>query len=156
MLFVGAVQISLGWAWHTVHRARLHWSLKREGALLAAAVVAIVGAVDMARKLTAEKPAGPLGGPAAAVTAMATPVVTETRPLEILPAGDVATVDATPSPELDAGPKVDLIAGKILERMGDDVQTGALGETQRRKATKPLVAKKAVPRKSNQDGAEAN
>ena len=31
MLLVSAVQIAIGWAWHTAHRARLHWTLEARG-----------------------------------------------------------------------------------------------------------------------------
>jgi len=51
MLVVSAVHIVVGWVWHTAYRARWHWCLKREGALLAAAAVAAFGAVDSARSM---------------------------------------------------------------------------------------------------------
>ena len=36
MLLASAVDITIGWVWHTAYRARWHWKLKREGALIAA------------------------------------------------------------------------------------------------------------------------
>jgi len=51
MLVTSSVDVAVGWVWHTAYRARWHWKLKREGALIAAAVVALFGAVDTARTL---------------------------------------------------------------------------------------------------------
>ena len=81
MLLVGAVDIALGWAWHTAHRARLHWSLKREGALVAAALVALVGAVETARSLHhGAVGAAPPSTRSRAPLAAATPPAAEQRP----------------------------------------------------------------------------
>lgn len=150
MLLASAVHISLGWAWHTIHRARLHWSWKREGALVAAATIALIGAVDTARTLGSDRTTAPVSRPAAALTAMSTPVVTETTPLEILPAAEIATVAAVPSPGPDPAPKVDLIAGKILERLGDDAPTASIPDAPKHKPVKGTPARKHKP--AQQDG----
>ena len=130
MVFVSAVQIGLGFVWHVGYRAKRHWSLKREGALTAAAVVALLGAVDLTMSAAPEAPVARAAPPdtdasAPVHTAAATPVVTEAaRPIQILPgAWPVDTVAAAPSP---AAEPVDLIGAKISERLGEEIATGTI------------------------------
>jgi hypothetical protein len=127
MVLVGAVQIVLGWVWHIAYRARRHWSLKREGALCAAAFVAVLGVVDVARSPKVEPPASRTAS-APAHTALATPVVTEAaKPIEILPATPlVETTPALPSPDIERTAETDPIGAKILERLGDTIATGSI------------------------------
>jgi hypothetical protein len=129
MVLVGAVQIALGWVWHTVYRARHHWTLRREGALSAAAAVAAFGLLQVAMGMGQSKideriPAEAAAPPA--LTAEATPPAAEaTRPLEIMPAAaPIETVAAAPSPAPEL--REDLIAQKIMERLGDDIPTASL------------------------------
>jgi len=146
MLLVSAVQIVLGWAWHVGFRARPHWSLRREGALAAAALAALAGAYD----LTHGRQAGPAAsGPLArgdrfvattpAATAPATPVITEAaRPMEIEPTADasepqsVETIPAAPSPQLAEKQASDPIGDKILERLGDGGATASVPTKQKK------------------------
>lgn len=80
MLVASAVDITVGWLWHTAYRARRHWKLKREGALVAAGFVAFVGAIDAARSIHA-MPAGPAHTAAAVAPApAAAPVVAALAP----------------------------------------------------------------------------
>lgn len=171
MLFVGAVDIALGWAWHTAYRARLHWKLRREGALAAAAVVALIGVVDNVRSYR-----HPIVQPvttteaAPAFTASATPTTTVVeRPVEILPAAEpaapasiaepaapalistpVETVAAVPSPVPSMAD--DPIGAKIMERLGDEVATGSLDDAETPTVVKPKATKPAAKRKPNQAG----
>jgi hypothetical protein len=127
MLFVSAVNVALGWGWHIAYRARHHWSLKREGALVAAAAVALFGAVDAMRPAQGPQEPNPVIAPTAALTASATPVVTEARPIEIKPADQpLDTVAAAQSPAVPPMPEDDPIGQKILERLGDPIETGSI------------------------------
>lgn len=167
MLLVGAVDIALGWAWHTVYRAKHHWSLKREGALAAAALVALFGAAETIRTLQQSGPvapaaaktlAGPSAEPSAEPVALATPAAVETPPAltadatpttaavpmpeEITPSPEpVATIAAAVSPEPVDNP--DPIGAKIMERLGDEVATGSLDAPPEAAPAKP----KAKPAK---------
>ncbi|MDQ0469020.1 hypothetical protein [Labrys wisconsinensis] len=136
MLFVSAVNVALGWGWHIAYRAKHHWSLKREGALIAAAAVALIGTVDALR--SAHRPqdhgapamSSPILAPTAALTDSATPVVTAAQPLEIQPTDQAPeTVAATQPPAVPPMPAAsadDAIGQKILERLGDPVATGSI------------------------------
>src|SRR3954467_1034283 len=139
MVLVSAVHIALGWAWHIGYRAKHHWSLKREGALAAAALVAILGAIDLSRGHHGAPPESPVAAKSdryavtttPAATAVATPVVTEaTRPIQIMPSlaeaapAEIDTVPASPSPEL--AQSSDPIGDKILERLGDEPATASV------------------------------
>lgn len=88
MLVASAVDIAVGWLWHTAYRARWHWKLKREGALIAAGFVALVGAVDTARSLHSTLPTTP--AETATLTtptpAAAQPVVASVAPTAVAPA----------------------------------------------------------------------
>jgi hypothetical protein len=173
MLLVGAVDIALGWAWHTAYRARHHWTLKREGALAAAALVALMGAVETMRsfktvgvgtstlvepalRLTAEaSPSATESQPA--VTADATaPVAVAAQPEEIMPADDaVQTVAAVSSPA--AVEAQDPIGAKIMERLGDDTATGSVETTPgavAAAASKPARVKPTKPTKRKVGGAD--
>ncbi|MGO4338384.1 hypothetical protein AB4037_26040 [Labrys sp. KB_33_2] len=161
MLVASAVDITVGWLWHTAYRARHHWKLKREGALVAAGFVAFVGAIDAARSIHAT-PA--VSAAAAAVTVPApvtAPVIANLAPAPAapLPAANAnsmqAAADPTVAPQfpiiqdqtgsidqadpietiLPMDPEAqrdDPIARKINERFGD--------------ATEAPVVKKPKPR----------
>ncbi|MGH6754432.1 MAG: hypothetical protein ACREDP_19940 [Bradyrhizobium sp.] len=129
MLFVSAVNVALGWGWHIAYRARHHWSLKREGALVAAATVALIGAVDTVHSARSPKEPGSIVAPSAALTASATPVVTESQPIEIKPAAAdpaIETVAAAQAPAVPPMPADDPIADKINERLGEPTATGSI------------------------------
>jgi len=145
MLLVNAVQIAIGWAWHTAYRARHHWTAKREGALIAAAAVALIGLGDTIR--TISKGDGPAPSPAAAITALATPVVTEVTPLEIRPPEGVETVEASPSPPLEDVAGADPIGAKIMERLGDASATGSIDDPPVAIAPTPKKPKAKAPKK---------
>jgi hypothetical protein len=165
MLLVGAVDIAIGWAWHTVHQVRHHWRLKREGALAAAALVALVGTVETLRHgghgalpeaqrtTVAVKVAVP-NAEIPAVTAQATPpAAVEQAPTT--PAVDpVETVAALPSPE-PAADEADPIGAKIMERLGDDVATGSLGDDPEPPAAEAYVAPEPAPAKPHRHKAGA-
>jgi hypothetical protein len=130
MVLVSAVQIGLGFVWHVGYRARRHWSLKREGALAAAAGVMLLGAADLTVSALSEAPHAAVARPGAVAsapvhTAVATPVITEAaRPIQILPAtASVDTVAAAPSPSAES---TDLIGAKITERLGEEIATGTI------------------------------
>jgi len=169
MLVVSAVHIVVGWVWHTAYRARWHWRLKREGALLAAAAVAAFGAVDSARSMmrSLSAPQAVIASTAPAVTASATPVVTEPKVVEVAPAPTpfaafpsepIQTTAAVSSPDLDnvapedrLPPEADdPIAAKINERLGDPATTASIPVAKPKpkpvKVVKP-VAVKPVPQK---------
>ncbi len=89
MLLASAVDITIGWLWHTAYRARWHWKLKREGALVAAGFVAFIGAVDTARSLhssTATTPAETAALTPVAPTVAPAPVVASAMPATMAPA----------------------------------------------------------------------
>lgn len=150
MLLVSAVQIAIGWAWHTAHRARLHWTLKREGALIAAAAIAMIGGVETIRSASHGKGApAPIVSPA--LTAMATPVFTEETPLEVLPPGSIETIEAVPSPPVvEPLAAADPIAGKIMERLGEPA-TGSVGDEPVKKIKAKPAKKTRKPVKPSAD-----
>jgi hypothetical protein len=126
MLLASAVDITIGWVWHTAYRARWHWKLKREGALIAAGVVALVGAIDTARSLH--------GGPHTAspdIAALTAPVVATATPAA---APVVATVTAPARGAQGATPKP--AAGGVLGAQAPDApqfpiiqdQTGSIDQ----------------------------
>jgi len=145
MLVVSAVHVAVGWVWHTAYRIRWHWRLKREGALMAAAAVVAFGAVDGARSMMKMQngPQAFVASTTEAVTAPATPVLTEPKVVAVAPAVEpvapepvspIQTVAAAASPDLDnvapedqlpPGPD-DPIAAKIKERLGDPVSTASI------------------------------
>ncbi len=84
MLVASAVDITVGWLWHTAYRARRHWKLKREGALVAAGFVAFVGAIDATRAIHAT-PAAPAATAALATPAPAAPVIANLAPAPTAP-----------------------------------------------------------------------
>lgn len=145
MLLVGAVHIALGWAWHIVYRARHTWRLKREGALAAAAFVALLGAVEALRgghasgapqpepTTIAIKTPEPDGAPA--VTAQATTPAAIEQAVTTPQADPVETIAALPSPEPEAHD--DPIGAKIMERLGEDVATGSLADDPEPQPVKP-------------------
>lgn len=95
MLLVSAVDVALGWATHTFYMARHHWTLRREGALGAAALVALIGVVDTARlHHGADQPASTV----LAVTASVAPddVAPASLPTAALPAQAPAPAAAPP------------------------------------------------------------
>jgi len=162
MLVVSAVHIVGGWIWHTAYRARWHWKLKREGALMAAAAVVAFGAVDSARSMmdVRRAPDSFVALATKPVTASATPVVTEARVVEIQPSvlpvaapgvEPVQTVASSQSPSLDnvapedqLPPEIDdPIAAKIVERLGDPAATASIAD-QHAVKPKPVRAIKPV------------
>jgi hypothetical protein len=149
MLLVSAVHIALGWIWHTSHRVRHHWTLRREGALVAAAAVALIGTIDMLRGARHSDPNAGRHRPTATLTATATPAVTESTPLEIKPAEPPATVAALPSPPAD-GAAADTIGQKIMERLGDEPATASIAPQQ--PAADPIPARPPVARKTPRKG----
>jgi hypothetical protein len=154
MLLVGAVHIALGWAWHIAYRARHTWRLKREGALAAAALVALVGAVETLRTHHASVAPGPEpttvavktpepdAGPA--FTAQATTPASVDEAATTPAAEPVETIAALPSPEPQT--RDDPIGAKIMERLGEDVATGALADDPEPEPAKPH--KRKAPAKS--------
>ena len=168
MLLVGAVDIALGWAWHTVYRARLHWSVKREGALAAATLVALIGAFETVRTRHSPSLSPAIEDQAApAITATATPTTVEpAQPAQMLPpVAPVETVEALPSPvpvetmpalpspspaEFATAPaeSSDPIGDKIMERLGDDVATGSVEPAVEPAAIKPAAPKASKKRKT--------
>jgi hypothetical protein len=157
MLLVSAVQIAIGWAWHTAHRARLHWTLKREGSLIAAVAVALIGAADTIRSSGQKEAVSTQASPPRTAAAMSRPVFTEAKPIEIRPEA-VDTIEAVPSPPIVDVAEADPIGEKIMERLGDKVETGSIegAEPEPPRATKrkPRAIKKDVQRKAT--GRSAN
>lgn len=109
MLLASAVNVTLGWAWHTAYRVRHHWTLRREGALVAAAAVVLIGAFDVTRGSHGHDEVTPL--PSAMVTAQATTVLTEKTPPTVdpldgpsspIPLQMPETAEAAPSPALES------------------------------------------------------
>jgi hypothetical protein len=145
MLLVGAVHIALGWAWHIAYRARHNWRLKREGALAAAAFVALLGAVEALRSghasgATQSEPTTiaiktPEPDAAPAITAQATPPAAVDQAETTPQADPVETVAALPSPEPET--RDDPIGAKIMERLGEDVATGSLADDPEPQPAKP-------------------
>jgi hypothetical protein len=158
MLLVSAVQIAIGWAWHTAHRARLHWTLKREGSLIAAVAVALIGAADTIRSSGQKEAVSTQASPPRTAAAMSRPVFTEAKPIEIRPVEAVDTIEAVPSPPIVDVAEADPIGEKIMERLGDKVETGSIegAEPEPPRATKrkPRAIKKDVQRKAT--GRSAN
>jgi hypothetical protein len=128
----GVFEIALGWAWHTAYRARKFWKLRREGALIAAAAVAIVGVADVARHGLPEPAPVALAAVAArpstparpAVTAMATPVAETPQAVETIaaipmPPERIRTIAAVASP---SAPKAEA-SGKLFT---DPISTGSI------------------------------
>ena len=164
MLVVSAVHIAVGWVWHTAYRARWHWRLKREGALMAAAAVAAFGAVDSARSMMRNHsaPESVIASTTQTVTASATPVVTEPKVVAIEPAAaPVAPFASDPTPivaaanapnldnvapedRLPPGPD-DPIAAKIKERLGDPLTTASIPDAPAGKP-KPIKLPKPAPK----------
>lgn len=99
MLVASTVDITVGWLWHTAYRARHHWKLKREGALVAAGFVAFVGAIDTARSIHAPPAATAAVIAPAPVTA---PVIANLAPAPAvpapLPAANVNSMQAAADP----------------------------------------------------------
>ena len=163
MLLVGAVDIALGWAWHTAHgpgsigasSAKVH-SLRRPW-WLSSAPWKLYGPFIMAPSASGAsidaKPAPlaaatpPAADSAPAMTADATmPATAEPRPMEISPAAEpVQTVAAAASPEPVEQP--DPIGAKIMERLGDDVATGSVDDATRVVAASPAKPGKPKPAK---------
>lgn len=84
----GWVQVARGWVWHTRYRMTHFWSWRREGSLIAAAAVLMLGSAQAIFSSTATKPA-PVEGlvPVAAVTStVEAPVTLETATI----AGEIA------------------------------------------------------------------
>ncbi len=107
----GVFDIALGWAWHTAYRARKFWKLRREGALIAAAAVSLVGIIDISRHGLPEPAPVALAAVAArpstparpAVTAVATPVAETPQAVETIaavpmPPERIRTIAAATSP----------------------------------------------------------
>lgn len=133
----GVFDIALGWAWHTSYRARKFWRWKREGALIAAAAVTIIGVVDISHRMLVEQE-GPVQSRAAAssdtavepaVTASATPTaeassVIETISTVDMPPEPIRTVAAAQSPALADDPIGAVIeSGKLYT---DPISTGSI------------------------------
>ncbi|GLS23741.1 hypothetical protein GCM10007874_67620 [Labrys miyagiensis] len=129
MLLASAVDISIGWLWHTAYRARWHWKLKREGALVAAGFVALVGVIDTARSLYSAHPT--TQGQTATITTPAPgaapqPVVASTVPAAIAPAATAqqpvgSTVQAYSDPSTPQFPIIQDQTGSIDQ--ADPVET---------------------------------
>jgi hypothetical protein len=158
MLLVSAVQIAIGWAWHTAHRAKLHWTLKREGSLIAAAAVALIGVADTIRSSGQQDATSTQASPPPALTAMGKPVLTEAKPIEIRPVEAVATIEAVPSPPIAEIAEADPIGEKIMERLGDRAETGSIEgpEPEPPPVTKrkPRATKKVAQRKATRRSAD--
>jgi len=128
MLLASSVDITVGWLWHTAYRARWHWKLKREGALVAAGFVAFVGAVDTARSLHASLPMTPAETAALATPApvVAPPVIASAVPSAIAPAPTAqqpvnGTVQAFADPNAPQFPIIQDQTGSIDQ--ADPVET---------------------------------
>jgi hypothetical protein len=129
MLLASAVDISIGWLWHTAYRARWHWKLKREGALVAAGFVALVGVIDTARSLHSAPPATPAetatisaptpGAASQPVVASAMPAILTPAPAPQQPAG--GSVQAYTDPNAPQFPIIQDQTGSIDQ--GDPVET---------------------------------
>ncbi|WP_413993188.1 hypothetical protein ACMDCR_14520 [Labrys okinawensis] len=129
MLLASAVDISIGWLWHIAYRARRHWKLKREGALIAAGFVAFVGVIDTARSLysghqTATAQTATITMPAPGVASQ--PVVASTAPAAAAPAATAqqpvgSTVQAYSDPNSPQFPIIQDQTGSIDQ--GDPVET---------------------------------
>ncbi|MDT3379301.1 hypothetical protein RNI52_18355 [Labrys neptuniae] len=104
MLVASAVDITVGWLWHTAYRARHHWKLKREGALVAAGFVAFVGAIDTARSIHAAPAAPAEVAVVAAPAPVTTPVIANLAPAPAAPApvtpADANSMQAAANPTL--------------------------------------------------------
>ncbi|MDQ0393965.1 hypothetical protein [Labrys monachus] len=115
MLLASSAEVAVGWFWHTAYRARWHWKLKREGALIAAAVVALAGAVDTARTIHRSPQASDIAPLSAPVAAAMTPDTAAVAATITLPAaGAVAAnppaIDGTQTAQApDAAPKFPII-----------------------------------------------
>jgi hypothetical protein len=158
MLLVSAVQIAIGWAWHTAHRARLHWTLKREGSLIAAAAIALIGAAETIRSSAQPDATSAQAPPPSTVAAMSRPVLTEAKPLEIRPAEAVETIEAVPSPPLGGVAEADPIGDKIMERLGERSETGSIEAAEPAPAPatkrKPRTAKKIAQKKATKSSTD--
>ena len=161
MLLVSAVQIVIGWAWHTAHRAKLHWSLRREGTLIAAAAVALIGAAETIRSSVGKDDARLTDASSLrASRATGRPVLTEAKPLEVNPndpAGAIeaiGTIEAAPSPSVETVSAADPIAHKIMERLGDSAQTGSIAADEPAPAAIKKKAKRVLPTKTGRRKAQ--
>jgi len=127
MLLASAVDITIGWLWHTAYRARWHWKLKREGALVAAGFVAFVGAIDTARSLHSTPAAPPAQTATISVPEAAPqpqPLIASTAPTANAPAAQPAAntaLQAYSDPNAPQFPIIQDQTGSIDQ--GDPVET---------------------------------
>lgn len=151
----GVFDIALGWAWHTSYRARRFWRLRREGALIAAVVVAIVGIVDVMNRPAARsasivtpRVASAMVEPARpAVTAATTPITAQTQAVASISPSELKiaapqTISASGSDSVDESGFPSLGA----KRYNEPISTGSIARPAAlKKATHQPKVKPAAP-----------